>query len=47
MTEVKDPVCGMMVNTDAAPAKGVYDGRWVYICSGACQKTYESRQAQK
>jgi len=47
MTSVKDPICGMMVDSDAAPAKGVYDGRVVYFCSGSCQKTYESSRKPK
>lgn len=47
MTMVKDPVCGMSVDSEGAPAKGVYDGRVVYFCSGTCQKTYESRRKTK
>jgi YHS domain-containing protein len=39
--KVLDPVCGMTVDTDRAPAKGVYAGKTVYFCSVACQRTYE------
>jgi Cu+-exporting ATPase len=42
---VKDPVCGMMVDPERAPAKGVYDGETVYFCAVSCQKTFEARRA--
>lgn len=42
MVAAKDPICGMSVDTDRAPAKGVYGGKPVYFCSGACQKKYEA-----
>ncbi len=41
MVMVKDPICGMSVDSDRAPAKGVYGGKAVYFCSGGCQKKYE------
>jgi Cu+-exporting ATPase len=44
MAKAKDPVCGMMVDTERAPAKGFYDGAWVYFCATGCQKTFESRR---
>jgi Cu+-exporting ATPase len=42
--KVKDPICGMMVDTDHPPAKGTYDGRDVYFCSASCKAQYEARQ---
>lgn len=41
MVIVQDPVCGMNVETDRAPAQGVYGGKPVYFCSESCQKKYE------
>ena len=41
--KVKDPVCGMMVDTERAPAKGEYNGKMVYFCAKSCQATYERR----
>ncbi|MCI4317022.1 MAG: YHS domain-containing protein [Thermoplasmata archaeon] len=41
MTKVKDPVCGMTVDTERAPAKGIYGGQPVYFCATACRVTYE------
>jgi YHS domain-containing protein len=43
MVTVKDPVCGMAVESEKAPASGVYDGRTVYFCAASCKKAYESR----
>lgn len=40
MTKAKDPVCGMMVDIDKAPAKGVYGGKTVYFCSTSCRDSY-------
>ncbi|MCI4369118.1 MAG: YHS domain-containing protein [Thermoplasmata archaeon] len=40
--KVKDPICGMTVDTDRAPEKGSYAGQWVYFCSAACKKRYEA-----
>ena len=40
---VQDPICGMSVDTERAPAKGVYNGKAVYFCSGGCQKKYEQK----
>jgi Cu+-exporting ATPase len=39
--KAKDPVCGMTVDTETAPARGVYVGETVYFCAAACQTTYE------
>ena len=41
--KVKDPVCGMTVDSEKAPAKGTYQGQTVYFCNEGCRKTYEAR----
>jgi YHS domain-containing protein len=43
MAKAKDPICGMTVDTDRAPAKSVSAGGTVYFCSTQCQKAYEAR----
>ncbi|HEX4100982.1 MAG TPA: permease [Pseudonocardiaceae bacterium] len=36
----KDPVCGMQVETAAAPAKAVHDGQRYHFCSDHCQARF-------
>lgn len=43
MAKVKDPVCGMMVETERAAAKGEYGGQTVYFCSTQCKASYDAR----
>ena len=40
MTKVTDPVCGMTVDTERAPAQGTFEGQKVYFCSVACREKY-------
>ena len=47
MAKAKDPICGMMVDTERAPARGTYDGVTVYFCSPVCRQTYEARRPPK
>jgi Cu+-exporting ATPase len=39
--KVKDPVCGMMVESTKPPAQGTYGGQTVYFCSETCRRSYE------
>lgn len=41
MTQVKDPVCRMVIDSKDAAAHGTYGSETVYFCSVGCQKTYE------
>jgi len=41
MAKVRDPVCGMTIDTERAPAQGTYVGHVVYFCHRACQRKYE------
>lgn len=41
MAMVKDVVCGMMVNTEAAPAKTEYKGKTYYFCAQGCKAAFE------
>ncbi|MDT5155182.1 MAG: uncharacterized protein QOI01_6915 [Mycobacterium sp.] len=38
----KDPVCGMQVETSAAPATTMHDGQRYYFCSDRCHDTFTS-----
>lgn len=38
---VKDPVCGMMVDPEAAPAKTEYKGKTYYFCAPGCKVAFE------
>jgi len=42
MPQVRDPVCGMMVDTERAACRGTYGGQPVYFCNPACQRRYEA-----
>jgi YHS domain-containing protein len=42
MTKARDPICGMSVDVERAPARGVYGGEPVYFCCAACQRRYEA-----
>ncbi|MCL4324407.1 MAG: YHS domain-containing protein [Candidatus Thermoplasmatota archaeon] len=43
MAKVKDPICGMTVDTERAKFSGEYHGVKVYFCAEACKKQYEKR----
>ena len=36
----KDPVCGMDVNPDKAPATTEYMGKTIYFCSKECKQKF-------
>ncbi len=38
---VRDVVCGMMVDPEAAPAKATYDGETYYFCAPGCKRAFE------
>lgn len=37
---VKDPVCGMMIESETAVASENHDGHRFYFCSAACHETF-------
>lgn len=39
---VKDPVCGMMVEPETAPAKSEYKGTTYYFCSTDCKEEFDA-----
>jgi len=38
---MKDPVCGMMVDPEKAPAKSEYKGQTYYFCAPGCKVAFE------
>ena len=38
---VEDPVCGMEVNIETAPARSVYEGQTYYFCSQDCKEAFD------
>ena len=42
MAQVKDPVCGMFVDTLSARARSVFSGRSYYFCSDECRQQFEA-----
>ena len=44
--KVRDPVCGMTIDSERAAAKGTYDGETVYFCALGCQAEFERARAR-
>ena len=42
MAQVKDPVCGMMVDSDTAKDRTTYQGTTYYFCSTECLRSFEA-----
>ena len=41
MAMVKDPVCGMEIDSSQAAAQTMYQGQAYYFCSEECRRTFE------
>jgi YHS domain-containing protein len=46
MNQVKDPVCGVMVDPDTAPAHTTYESQEVSFCSHECRRKFEAEPAR-
>jgi P-type Cu+ transporter len=42
MSEVKDPVCGVTIDSETAAGSTTYEGQKVYFCSDQCRKEFEA-----
>ena len=42
MPTVKDPVCGMMIESESAEARTELNGQTYFFCSSACAATFEA-----
>lgn len=45
MAQVKDPVCGMQIDSDDAVASMEYEGTTYYFCSEDCKESFEEDPA--
>jgi Cu+-exporting ATPase len=41
MPQAKDPVCGMTVDTQTAPARATYESQEVYFCTDQCRTAFQ------
>ena len=41
--EVKDPVCGMMVDPATAAGQSEYHGKTYYFCAEVCKQKFDAR----
>lgn len=39
--QVKDPVCGMMIDQETAQFKSEHMGQTYYFCSSSCKSTFD------
>ena len=46
MAQVTDPVCGMVIDSDAAAGKSRYEDGTFYFCSTECLERFESDPAR-
>ena len=46
MNQVKDPVCGTMIDPDSAQAGTIYESQEIYFCSNRCRRTFEAEPAR-
>ena len=44
--QVKDPVCGMMVDDQTAPARSTYQGNTYYFCGEDCKKQFDANPSR-
>ena len=43
MAQVKDPVCGMMIDTNSAAATSDHLGTRYYFCSANCKRKFDEK----
>ena len=46
MAQVKDVVCGMIIDSYTAPARSTFDGKTYYFCTIECRDLFESNPAR-
>lgn len=46
MAQVTDVVCGMIVDSETAPARSVFEGATYYFCTPECRDQFESNPAR-
>ena len=45
MPQVKDPVCGMMIDSNSAAASSAPQGMTHYFCSAACKQKFDANRS--
>ena len=45
MSQVKDPVCGMVIDSDDAVGSTKFEGHQIYFCSEQCRLDFEADPA--
>ena len=46
MAQVKDPVCGMMVDPHTATGRSTFQGKEYVFCSASCRQKFEAHPQQ-
>lgn len=46
MAQVKDPVCGMTIDSNSAAGSSSYQGQAYYFCSKQCKTQFDANPAQ-
>ena len=44
--QVKDPVCGMMIEDTTATARSTHEGKTYYFCSEQCKQSFDADPAK-
>lgn len=44
--QVKDVVCGMMIDDETAEARSTYQGKTYYFCSEECKQAFDKDPAR-
>jgi len=42
MSQVKDPVCGMLIDPETAAGSTTFESQEVYFCSDQCRRDFEA-----
>ena len=42
MSQVKDPVCGMLIDSETAAGSTTFESQEVYFCSDECRREFEA-----
>jgi YHS domain-containing protein len=45
MSQVKDPICGMVIDSEDAVASTTFEGQQIYFCSDQCRRDFEADPA--
>ena len=46
MATVKDPVCGMEIDSEAAAATSDHEGTTIYFCAVGCKEKFDAEPAK-